>query len=357
MDAEKIKRIKLHFIIGIGRSGTTLLSSILNSHSNVVATPEVLFILFFYDKFKDKKKISQKEIELLIEYIELFSNLQPFLGWNFNSGKLKSTLISDNYEIAFPELCKMVYLHFERKGKDPSLINMVVDKNPAHTLIAEKLLDLFPDSKFILMVRDYRANILSRKQNPHLRGKDTFLHALRWNLFNSESKRLIKKYPEKIILLKYEEFVSETDFWIKKVCGFLKIDFREEMLQFYKSESDLAIINEIAKKSIIPERIQSGLKKYTDLTRPVNSSRTDSWRTELSRRDIEIAEYICGSTGDFFGYKKTLRLNFKKKLKISFRQLRGLFAVKAEHLKDRILFRVPIWIKMMRVRMKYSDFK
>lgn len=37
----------LNFIVGIGRSGTTLLMSMLNAHPKLQATPEVNFFVFF----------------------------------------------------------------------------------------------------------------------------------------------------------------------------------------------------------------------------------------------------------------------------------------------------------------------
>jgi len=43
----KIKKIPIIFIIGVGRSGTTLLQVMLNSHSKIAFLPETHFFRFY----------------------------------------------------------------------------------------------------------------------------------------------------------------------------------------------------------------------------------------------------------------------------------------------------------------------
>lgn len=50
----KSKHIQTHYIIGIGRSGTTLLSKLLNQHQNCLVTLETDFVTFFTSRLKKK---------------------------------------------------------------------------------------------------------------------------------------------------------------------------------------------------------------------------------------------------------------------------------------------------------------
>lgn len=352
---ENPENIKQHYIIGIGRSGTSLLSSILNSHSEILATPEVLFIVFFYHTFFRKKKFTAEEIDLLIEYIELYSVKHPYAGWNFNKEKLKSILKARNCQITFSDLCKLAHLSFETKGKNSERIKLIIDKNPINTLFAEKLMKLSNESKFILMVRDYRANILSRKQNPHLRGTNTYIHAIRWNFFNGKAKMLLQKYPENIFLLKYEDLAANPENSVKSVCKFLNIDFNPEMLNFYKLEQEKYSIPQIIKNETEKTRIHRGIKKYGDLTKPVNTSRIEAWKKELSFNDISIAEQICGKTGEFFGYQKFKKISLLKKSSIFFLGIPKLVLIKSERIRDIILFYISPFTKIIRVRQMYRS--
>ena len=61
----------IHFIIGIGRSGTTLLSQLLNNHKEIQALPEANFLVFFLNQFQNKKQFTINDINLLFEQIDV----------------------------------------------------------------------------------------------------------------------------------------------------------------------------------------------------------------------------------------------------------------------------------------------
>jgi hypothetical protein len=54
--------ITRHYILGIGRSGTTLLVNIFNRHTNVLATPESVFTQFFFFLVSKTKPYILKKI-------------------------------------------------------------------------------------------------------------------------------------------------------------------------------------------------------------------------------------------------------------------------------------------------------
>lgn len=58
-----MSELKLNFIVGIGRSGTTLLMSMLNSHSKIQSTPEVNFFNFFIIHGRNLKILMKKNIK------------------------------------------------------------------------------------------------------------------------------------------------------------------------------------------------------------------------------------------------------------------------------------------------------
>lgn len=52
MNLELLDTIKINFIIGTGRSGTTLLVVLLNQLKNCIATPEIHHFIFFIKNIK-----------------------------------------------------------------------------------------------------------------------------------------------------------------------------------------------------------------------------------------------------------------------------------------------------------------
>jgi hypothetical protein len=87
-----------HYIIGIGRSGTTLLSKLLNQHKNCLVTLETDFVIFFYHSFKDKTIFSKNDFELIANYFNLFFKINPTVKPYFNNTNLLQDLSSTNFK-------------------------------------------------------------------------------------------------------------------------------------------------------------------------------------------------------------------------------------------------------------------
>ena len=77
-----------HHIIGIGRSGTTLLQSLLNAHPDIWAGPEDYFIPFFYHAWKNKTEFTPQDLQRLDAFHKAFGSLQPYVGFTYDSDAL-----------------------------------------------------------------------------------------------------------------------------------------------------------------------------------------------------------------------------------------------------------------------------
>lgn len=62
----QLQNTQLHFIIGPHRSGTTLLTSILNAHPQILSTPEFRFVLHFMNPYGKQKPVSPAFAKILI---------------------------------------------------------------------------------------------------------------------------------------------------------------------------------------------------------------------------------------------------------------------------------------------------
>lgn len=346
-----VKEIPIHFIIGIGRSGTSLLTSVLNAHPNTLACPEVLFISFFYSKFKNKKSWKDQEVEQILEYLDLFAIDHPYIGWNYEKEKLRATLRNLPTGTDYLTLCKTVCLHFEVDGKSMEDIQLLVDKNPANTLCWGELLRLSPESKFIIALRDYRGNVLSRKQSIHTRTPNTAINAFRWKFFNEKAFELLKKHPEKVLLVKYEELAKNPEEQVKKMCKFFNIEYLSEMLDFHQREHD--VLHE-AGFSGSEHKIKRAEKKYGDLASPINSERVMAWENELHEKDVKWAEFICRVTGKKFGYEPSSILPITKKAALFFKSILPFFVAWWDVSKTRILLHFPPETKLSRLRAIYK---
>ena len=70
MKSTTVKKVnELFFIVGRGRSGTSLLVSMLNQHPHIAIPPEALYIMILYNKFAKYKTMSKKMIRTFYNYL------------------------------------------------------------------------------------------------------------------------------------------------------------------------------------------------------------------------------------------------------------------------------------------------
>ncbi len=340
----------IHFIIGIGRSGTTILTKLLNEYQNIHCLPEANFLTFFLHRFKHKTSFTLPEIEMVFEQIQIYSLSNPWIGWDFDTEAVKKEVLdhlSVSTKITYQELCKLIYRGFEMNGVDKKEAPLLIDKNPSFTLFANQISTAFPDAKFIWMVRDYRANVFSWLQNPFLKESNVPLNAIRWMLYNEEALKFYTKHKEKTILVKYEELVLNHETEIQKIIRFLNIDPIPETNYLEKAAIDLT------KFEIDSEHKNIFTKKYTDLNQPLNTNRLDSWKNGLSESQIRLCDALCSSVASEMGYKPMHDVTpteiFTLKLKNLIQLLKGYVDI----YKDKLIYVIPVNIKLYKLKTRY----
>lgn len=200
------RQMPLIFIGGVPRSGTTLMRAMLDAHPDVRCgqetrvIPRILQMRFHWMK-------SEKEARRLEE-----------------AGIAKNVL--DSAIAAFT--LEIIAKHGEPA---PRLCN----KDPLTLKMGTYVLELFPNAKFIFMVRDGRAtahSIISRKVT--ITGFDltSYRQCLRkWNtVVEAMNKQCVELGPSRCMRVPYEQLVLHPRKWMGKVLDFLDIPWNESVL-------------------------------------------------------------------------------------------------------------------------------
>lgn len=323
---------EIAYIVGIGRSGTSLLQSLLNQHPKVLAGPENYFVRFFHPNWKNKTEFTPTDIKLIQQFNTSFHKLQPPIG--FEPQDFKSTPVNDFYSF-----CTENYLQYNDSATNSKEISLIIDKNPINSTYIKEILSFNPSAKFIFMMRDYRANLSSRKASVYLSSSNIIYNAIRWNYFINKILKEQKKRPNQFQVIKYEDLVQQPQETFNLVLNFLNLalfNLSKETTQEQKTY--LTAVSEIKQ-----ERIK---KKYSDLAQEIFTHRLDDWKTQLTREEIEIADYICHSTGRKFSYIKTSSITNFKKFTIKFRVFYYSLLYTLERFKNQIFHFLPIRYKV-----------
>lgn len=340
------KSIQPFFIFGIARSGTNLISGILNTHPNlnVILDP----LLPFFKSARDQWLYDSSEEELKKKYPPNLS-LQDYyfdpLGF-----KLLDFILSKNFDVLLQDE-KLISVISERVKIDTpsfvlklnnlkinrydSLLNKIFREIVGLSKTEKKipgikevwssefipaLSNLYPKGKFIFVQRDPRAIIssllaLAEKDSSQQAHPPSYMRHWRKEVALIHHLKRLNKFKKRILIIKYEDIVYQPKKNILKLCQFLKIPFSNSMFKPTMGYNGQYSSN-------------SSFEKFDG----ISTNSVNRWKSFLSNDLKKITEYICGPEMFFLDYinreyfKKSqsnsnvlLSLELLNKLKVSWR--------------------------------------
>lgn len=253
------------FIVGVSRSGTSLMRKILNASDQIAISWENHFLGHLIPsegaryKFRRFGGLSNDgNVHRLVNYIysDDFRKSSRFRDvsnqWRWIVAKidkqdfLQRILNSDRSERSLFTIMMRVFA--DAKGKP-----IMGEKTPAHVRYVPTLLAWFPGGRVIHMIRDPRGIFVSELRRR--RKATTFPYQqlkrfdflfklyilLQTTIVWFESVNLYAKYkelyPDNYYSLRFEDLVTDPENHIRRVCDFLGVDFQANMLrQFVVSD-------------------------------------------------------------------------------------------------------------------------
>lgn len=282
-------QIPFFFILGRPRTGTTLLRSLLDAHPNVMIPWECQFVLNLYPKYGSLEFWNPETLEHF--YTDLLDQWQ-FRTWNLDHEKLKTDLMACEGQISYASLCQVVYLN-QISFYPKQTILMIGDKNPGYSIYPDRLKKIYPDAKFIYILRDYRDNFHSIK-NVDFELPIVSVVVYKWKYFYKQALLASKKYPDSFAFVRYEDLVSEPETRFREICEFLSIPYVPECFDFYKMKNKA--------EETYPVVILK--KHHKSLFNPVNTSRIGLWKKSMSGRQVKIADFVAGKYAEQAGYER-----------------------------------------------------
>ena len=161
------------------------------------------------------------------------------------------------------------------------------DNAPYHVHSVPYFHSLFPECKFILMIRDPRDVYTSIKFNykdPYplsdVMGlwEKALLDGLLAELFLGCSR--VKK-------VRYEDLVTRPTSQLREICEFLGVEYKEEMLSYYQSD---------------PARALSQIKHHANVVEPVFPSSVGKYHQMLTKEEIHLINQRLSSPLKCLGY-------------------------------------------------------
>ena len=286
------------FVVGVGRSGTTLLRLMLDSHPELAIPPETHFINPFiqasgrvafgpksaakelvHDERRRWNDFGLSEAELL----ERFQTVKPF----------NTT-----------DALRAFYLLYATKHGKPRW----GDKTPDYIRKMRKIQKTLPEARFIHVIRDGRDAGLSQNARIAKRGKDPIPPkemARRWRKKIVKS-RVDAEEVEHYIEVRYEDMITDTEGVLRRVCEHIDLEFDPAMLRYHERAEDRLqeMAGALPAKKGRPER-EAGerLAAHALTSKPPQADRVAVWKQEMSDDENAEFEVAAGYLLDDLGYE------------------------------------------------------
>lgn len=165
---------------------------------------------------------------------------------------------------------------------------VVMDKSLDSIHDAAELLELFPDMLFLNVVRDPRAQVASMNR-AIIHDFDSTLNAMTWVAAHDAAQRLVQAHPQRVLTIRYEDFLADQELVLRGICDFIGLDFLPQML-------DVAASTEARQMSKLSDLWSS------NCFGPIPANK-DKFKSQLSPGDIEIIETLAQAHMRSYGYE------------------------------------------------------
>ncbi len=279
------------FIVGANRSGTTLLRLMLNAHPRI-AIPEEL--IYFRSYFGDTPIESWQQpdlprkvyAEIVRDFVVRTVKLHPEL----RAQTLIDKILNDGpFDLRHPYSVVLgAWAHHHGKQRWG-------EKTPGNLFYIDIIQEMYPDARFLYVVRDPRAGVASMQRTDFF-PNDVAFNALSRQKHDRVGHSLLADHvdPDHWMTLRYEDLTSQPETALRKVCSCIGETYDAAMLAYHQSST--AYMKEDA------------VATYNSAaTQPVTTAKIDSWKQCLTEWEVALIETICKSEMKRYGYQMTSR--------------------------------------------------
>lgn len=268
------------FIVGSGRSGSTLLRMIVSAHSRIAIPPETWFIIPLVENLPLDETLTREQLDRAIHIVTSHYRW-PDMGMAAENFRDRVLLL---VKPDLKEVIEVVYrYHLSNTGKE-----RWGDKTPGYVHILPQLSFLYPAAKFLHLVRDGR-DVTKSMQSAGWYGPWLHHCAKEWkDAIDQIVAHTNSPLSTRLLEVRYENLVVNTRETIERVCDFLGEEFQPGMLEWHEDAAARVPVREA--------------HVHQKLTRNPTSGDVRRWEREMSPVETLIVESSLFRELTWMGY-------------------------------------------------------
>jgi Sulfotransferase family len=278
------------FVVGVGRSGTTLLRMMLDAHPQLAIPPETQFLPGLLDAADHGARGAD-----LTEAIATARNWDDF---GLDREQLAER-IGEQADAAHA-LRSFYGLYAERQGKP-----RWGDKTPKHVTRMPRIAAALEESSFVHLIRDGRDVALSRRRRGMGARKPMADAAELWRRRIERARAQARRLGGRYLELRFEDLVADPEPALRSVCDRIELDYHPAMLDYHEAAAGRlaelgADLDDAGGR--IARSGRERLRSHALATEPPRGERTGAWRSEMSEADRREFESVAGGLLAELGY-------------------------------------------------------
>jgi hypothetical protein len=284
------------FIVGVPRSGTTLLRFMLDSHPELAIPPETGFVPDCARLRGSGEALRRRFVAFITAYPAEAPNWADF---GIPVVDLNGALDSEVPFTTTGGLRAFYRLYAARHGK-----RRWGDKTPPYGLEMPTIERLLPEARFIHVIRDGRAVAASWRGTWFAPSSEIAKLAAAWRRWIERARRdarRVRHYLE----VRYEDLVIDPASVLQRIAAYCVLDYDPRMLEYHQrtpARLDEHHARVGAGGEVVISR-DTRLWQQQRTTQPPDSGRIGAWRGVLTEREKADFARVAGELAMELGYR------------------------------------------------------
>jgi sulfotransferase family protein len=284
------------FVVGVPRSGTTLLRLMLDAHPQLAVPPETHFLPKLIRACREAEKAGEDPGE---RAVELITRHRRWPDFGLDEADLRAGLEAER-ALTTTDAVRAFYEAYAAKHDKPRW----GEKTPQYVKTMKRIGAALPEAHFVHIIRDGRDVALSLLGVSW--GPSTVEDAaVQWTTQVRRARRKARSvahYTE----VRYEGLVADPEPVVRRVCEFVDLPFDPAMLAYHERAPErMGALARDLELGGGREGISAGERErqHALVSEAPRGERAGRWRQEMDPRDVAAFERIGGPTLAELGYE------------------------------------------------------